>query len=41
MNLAIAEEAPGFELEVERARFDTKENTWEDLAKIWGDVPQL
>ena len=41
VDLAIVEEGSGFEVEVERAGFDTEENTWEDLAKIWGAAPQF
>ena len=35
------EEECGFEVEVEWAGFDTEENTWEDLEKIWGAAPQF
>ena len=28
-------------MEVEWAVIDTEENTWEDLAKIWGATPQF
>ena len=39
VNLAIVKEGSGFEVEVEWAGFDKEENTWEDLAKIWGAAP--
>ena len=41
VDLSIVEDGSGFELEVEWAGFDTEENTWEDLAKIWGAAPQF
>ena len=41
VDLATVEKGSGFEVEVEWARFDTEDNTWEDLAKIWGAAPQF
>ena len=40
VDMVNAENGSGFEAEVEWAGFD-KENTWEDLAKIWDAAPQF
>ena len=40
VDFSTAEEGSGFEVEVEWIGFDTEENSWEDLATIWGAAPQ-
>ena len=41
VDMSVAEDGPGFDVEVEWVGFDKEENTWEELSKMWDAAPQF
>ena len=41
VDMSVAEDGPGFDVEVEWVGFDKEENTWEESSKMWDATPQF